>query len=497
MEIGQIKKYSITKEMEESYLDYAMSVIISRALPDVRDGLKPVHRRILYAMHGLGLTSSAKHRKSATVIGEVLGKYHPHGDASVYDALVRMAQDFSLRYPLINGQGNFGCFTKDTKVKLTDGRSLTFGELIKEAKKGKRNWTFSFNSKSKNVEITEIKNPRLTRKKEKIIEVTLDNREKIKCTLDHLFMIRSGSYKKAKDLKPDDSLMPLYTELYQGQDVNLKGYEIVRQPFKNVWSFVHRLADEWNLENKIYDKIQGKVRHHLDFNKFNNNPDNILRIQWHEHWKYHKEITSWRHQNDPDYVRKIAEGRDRFIANNREKLSLRRKKMNKIMWQDPKYREKWIKAKKEMWRNSEYKEFMREVASKNLKKLWKKKDFQELMSRMKSKELKKRWQEKDYRMIMAKRMKKISLKIWSNPEHRKYISKLMKERFKDPKARKIQSEMSKNLWKNSEYRAKYSTDHFSRMAKKLWENPEVKEFHREKAIRQWQNPEFRKKLSRQ
>jgi len=494
MEIGQIKKYSITKEMEESYLDYAMSVIIARALPDVRDGLKPVHRRILYAMHGLGLTSSAKHRKSATVIGEVLGKYHPHGDASVYDALVRMAQDFSLRYPLINGQGNFGCFTKDTKVKLTDGRSLTFGELIKEAKKGKRNWTFSFNSKSKNVEITEIKNPRLTRKKEKIIEVTLDNREKIKCTLDHLFMIRSGSYKKAKDLKPDDSLMPLYTELYQGQDVNLKGYEIVRQPFKNVWSFVHRLADEWNLENKIYDKIQGKVRHHLDFNKFNNNPDNILRIQWHEHWKYHKEITSWRHQNDPDYVRKIAEGRDRFIANNREKLSLRRKKMNKIMWQDPKYREKWIKAKKEMWRNSEYKEFMREVASKNLKKLWKKKDFQELMSRMKSKELKKRWQEKDYRMIMAKRMKKISLKIWSNPEHRKYISKLMKERFKDPKARKIQSEMSKNLWKNSEYRAKYSTDHFSRMAKKLWENPEVKEFHREKAIRQWQNPEFRKKI---
>jgi len=86
MEIGKIKKYSITKEMEESYLDYAMSVIISRALPDVRDGLKPVHRRILYAMHGLGLTSSAKHRKSATVIGEVLGKYHPHGDAAVYDS---------------------------------------------------------------------------------------------------------------------------------------------------------------------------------------------------------------------------------------------------------------------------------------------------------------------------------------------------------------------------------------------------------------------------
>ena len=98
----------IAEEMRESYLDYAMSVIIGRALPDVRDGLKPVHRRILYAMHRMGLTSGARFRKSAAVVGDVLGKYHPHGDASVYDAMVKMAQDFSMRYPLIIGQGNFG-----------------------------------------------------------------------------------------------------------------------------------------------------------------------------------------------------------------------------------------------------------------------------------------------------------------------------------------------------------------------------------------------------
>ncbi|MDP2930248.1 MAG: DNA gyrase subunit A, partial [bacterium] len=102
--------------MTESYIDYAMSVIVSRALPDVRDGLKPVQRRILYAMKEEGLTHSAKSRKSATVVGAVLGRYHPHGDVAVYDAMVRLAQDFSLRYPLIQGQGNFGCFTKDTKV---------------------------------------------------------------------------------------------------------------------------------------------------------------------------------------------------------------------------------------------------------------------------------------------------------------------------------------------------------------------------------------------
>src|SRR3989344_1870217 len=106
--IGKVEITHIIDEMKRSCLDYAMSVIVSRALPDVRDGLKPVHRRILFAMHELGLNHSAKYRKSATVVGEVLGKYHPHGDSAVYDALVRLAQNFAMRYPLIDGQGNFG-----------------------------------------------------------------------------------------------------------------------------------------------------------------------------------------------------------------------------------------------------------------------------------------------------------------------------------------------------------------------------------------------------
>jgi len=112
--IGKLEERGIVEEMQESYLDYAMSVIVQRALPDVRDGLKPVHRRILYAMWSIGLRPSAKFRKSATIVGEVLGKYHPHGDQSVYDAMVRMAQDFSLRYPLVWGQGNFGSMDGDS-----------------------------------------------------------------------------------------------------------------------------------------------------------------------------------------------------------------------------------------------------------------------------------------------------------------------------------------------------------------------------------------------
>lgn len=111
--IGQINPRGITEEVQQSYLDYAMSVIVARALPDVRDGLKPVHRRILYSMWNTGLKPSAKFRKSATVVGEVLGKFHPHGDAAVYDSMVRMAQDFSLRYPLVWGQGNFGSMDGD------------------------------------------------------------------------------------------------------------------------------------------------------------------------------------------------------------------------------------------------------------------------------------------------------------------------------------------------------------------------------------------------
>src|SRR5688572_24737868 len=107
--IGLVRPADIVHEMQGAYLDYAMSVIVSRALPDVRDGLKPVHRRILYAVyHDLGLDHTKPHKKSARIVGEVLGKYHPHGDTAVYDAMVRMAQDFSLRYPLIDGQGNFG-----------------------------------------------------------------------------------------------------------------------------------------------------------------------------------------------------------------------------------------------------------------------------------------------------------------------------------------------------------------------------------------------------
>ncbi|MBI2574039.1 MAG: DNA gyrase subunit A [Candidatus Wildermuthbacteria bacterium] len=129
-ELGAVKSREITEEMRGSYIDYAMSVIVARALPDVRDGLKPVHRRILYAMHEDGLTHGAKFRKSATVVGSTLGRYHPHGDVAVYDSLVRMAQNFSMRYPLIEGQGNFGSVDGDpaAAMRYSEARMSRVGE---------------------------------------------------------------------------------------------------------------------------------------------------------------------------------------------------------------------------------------------------------------------------------------------------------------------------------------------------------------------------------
>jgi len=147
MQREKILPISIEEEMRDAYLDYSMSVIVSRALPDVRDGLKPVHRRVLYGMHELGLQSNKPHKKSARVVGEVLGKYHPHGDSAVYDSLVRMVQDFSLRYPLIDGQGNFGSVDGDSPaaMRYTEVRMKAIaGEMLKDLDKETVDFALNF-----------------------------------------------------------------------------------------------------------------------------------------------------------------------------------------------------------------------------------------------------------------------------------------------------------------------------------------------------------------
>ena len=147
MEVGIVRQVDIDQQMQEAYLDYAMSVIVSRALPDVRDGLKPVHRRILYAMHDMGLRANQSHKKSARIVGEVLGKYHPHGDTAVDDTIVRMVQDFSLRYPLVDGQGNFGSVDGDSPaaMRYTEARLRRITEeMLRDLDKNTVEFTANF-----------------------------------------------------------------------------------------------------------------------------------------------------------------------------------------------------------------------------------------------------------------------------------------------------------------------------------------------------------------
>ena len=150
--------------MESCYLDYAMSVIVMRALPDIRDGLKPVHRRILYTMHEGGTRSGAKYKKSAKTVGDVLGKYHPHGDGSVYDAMVRMAQDFSLRYPLVDGQGNFGSMDGDNAAayRYTEARmSKVADSLLADIDKQTVDWRDNYDGSTQEPTVLPTRLPNL------------------------------------------------------------------------------------------------------------------------------------------------------------------------------------------------------------------------------------------------------------------------------------------------------------------------------------------------
>mgnify|MGYP000300195547 CR=1 FL=1 len=375
----------ISGEMKKSYLDYAMSVIVSRAIPAIEDGLKPVQRRILYSMNLMGLKPGSQTKKSARIVGDVIGKFHPHGDTAIYDALVRMAQDFSLRYPLIFGQGNFGCFTADTKVKLADGRNLSFLKLIEEHKQGKRNFTFTVDENNQ-IKIAEIKNPRKTKENAEILKVILDNGEEIKCTLNHKFMLKDGSYKEARDLISGDSLMPAYFRLSTKEDDSKAvGYNMIFQPETKKWNFVHILSDDWNLENGVYTRSSGRIRHHIDFDKLNNNPDNLRRMNWKEHWKTHYDFTSMKHKSDSEYRRKLSDGRKKFWNNekNREDYSKRMTERNLRNWKNKDYREKMIVTlsevnKKYLKEHPERIEEIRRRATVTMKRMWQIPEYKKL-----------------------------------------------------------------------------------------------------------------------
>lgn len=498
----EIQVKLIEEEMKEAYMDYAMSVIVSRALPDVRDGLKPVHRRILYTMHEEGIRHDKPFRKSAATVGTVIAKRHPHGDAAVYDALARMVQNFSLRYPLIEGHGNFGCFTGDTKIKLLDGTTKSFKELCETYKNGDTFYVYSID-KEGNTVVGEASSPRITKRDNEVIELTLDTGEKIKCTPDHKFLLKNLKYKEAKDLKETDSLMPGYFKLSDG---NIKEYLMIKNNSDEKYEYVHDIADRYNLKEEVYTVADGPIRHHINYNKYDNHPKNIQRLGWAEHTKTHNdhlnalwktekfrkkqregvkkfykenpyvlEATKQRIINlnkDPEFIKRISEKRRKLYAENQELRKINSQRMKAYFNRNPEARTKQSEKSKKMWKDPEKRKEIIERIYKSLQPI----------------------------EVRKKISEGIILTYKERPESIKIRAQKLKDYHKNnPNARREISKRSKNLWKDEKYRSKFvngAYNHFSSMAKILWKDPEVVEKYRIKAREQWKDNNFRQKISK-
>jgi len=311
---------------------------------------------------------------------------------------------------IVEGDSAGGCFSGDTKIALADGRNISFEELVKEDKLGKKNYCYT-TKEDGSIGIEIIRNPRITKRNVGVIEIALDNNEKIVCTPDHRFMLRDYSYIQAKDLTPNVSLMPLNRIISKIEGrVTIKGYEMIYDNKKNKWIFTHLLADEYNIKNKIYSKNLGDAKHHLDFNKLNNNPDNILRLPKQKHLELHTKILE-KTLHREDVKKKTAELHK--TKEFREKIRNSMLKINNLLSD---------RAKKQ-WRNQEYKEFM-------VKK------FKEFYN-----------SNPEYKEKNIKTLNEAQKNYWSNLENRNKQSKKVKEYFNlNPEKKELLSKKSKEQW---------------------------------------------------
>lgn len=239
---------------------------------------------------------------------------------------------------LVEGDSAGGCFVGETKVALADGRNLSFIELVEEAKQGKQNYCYTI-TENGSIGIEKILYPRITKQNANLVKITLDNGEEIVCTPDHKFMLRSGEYMEAKELKKGTSLMPLYRKYSEiNKRITIEGYEMVLNPQTRKWEFTHVLADEYNLREGSYTEASGVDRHHLDFDKKNNSPENIIRLSKEAHLEIHKEhIGKTLHRSD---VKEPA---------TRQKLSENAKKQ----WENEAYKNYMVQKFSEFYQSNE------------------------------------------------------------------------------------------------------------------------------------------------
>ena len=338
---------------------------------------------------------------------------------------------------LVEGDSAGGCFSGDTKVALADGRALSFVELVAEAERGIQNFCYT-TMPDGSVGIERILHPRCTKRAAEVIRVTLDNGEKIVCTPDHLFMLRNGSYVEVQHLTAGTSLMPLYRRISSTRErrITIDGYEMVWSPAQRRWIFTHILADDYNLQHGVYTLADGDARHHIDFNKLNNNPTNIERMNKEKHLRVHAEQAA-RTLHREDTLEKIRQLH--ATPEFREKI--------RMAMTTPEMRQLLSERARRQWKDEQYKRYM----------------VERYLAFYESND--------DYRQRTLERLDRQQREYWNNPANRAAQSERTRQHFASkPEAR----------------------ERLAKLANAQWQNEELRQWRSGKTREQW-TPEFRAK----